>query len=216
MEKRNCKWCGKEFEPKDHEIFCSKKCYQEWKHEFDMNKYEERVCSECGTVFIPHHYKQKYCSKECAKSAKAKKEAQWRKKHPEAMRAFRRQDYYKHRDKRLAHNKEYLKKNYKQRSDYLKEYRRKNQDSISKYYQDHKQQFRADACCKRHGGFENCPYDQCLQLGKRGHKICPICGGEVIPPRVKYCSDECLKVVEKARRRRYYLNRCKRNDEARN
>ena len=67
IKKFVCAYCGKEFESRGQIggvcRFCSKECNSKWAY---RNKFEIRICEECGKEFKTNKYnKTKYCSKEC-------------------------------------------------------------------------------------------------------------------------------------------------------
>ena len=119
---------------------------------------EPKSCKWCKKEFIPKHGNQKYCSKECAKEA-------FKKQHL---------DYYdKNRNHVLEIKRDYYIKNKEQILEYCKEWYQKNKNkkpvkkSAPKPYKSRGSKpetwtKRADKCCERNGGIDNCPYDDCI------------------------------------------------------
>lgn len=88
--KHTCLECGKEFEqirPDVNGMFCSKTCHMRWehKHHTPWSKYRynavssiplkwvyQCICPECGKHFETDIESKKYCSQDCASSARAK------------------------------------------------------------------------------------------------------------------------------------------------
>lgn len=71
----------------------------------------------------------------------------------------------------------------------------------------------ADAMGISYGKYKALSYDPDAKVvRKRPMKRCAICGNEVIPPRLKYCSDECGKVHDYAVRREKYHSEIKQYD----
>lgn len=78
MTKRNCKICGKEFEPTTYNnYYCSEECVKEQRRRMFHERYmadtkellsvvRTRTCAMCGATFVPKTLKQRVCSKECA------------------------------------------------------------------------------------------------------------------------------------------------------
>ena len=90
MERKNCEYCGAEFEPK-HKLqkFCSKDCQvKNGNEQMRSKRAAEKVgkvmnCEYCGKEFVAKTVKSKYCSNECCQKAsheKAKEERLERKK----------------------------------------------------------------------------------------------------------------------------------------
>lgn len=65
-----CPVCGKEFQPRGIQIYCSAECRLEAN---GKSKSQPKTCEVCGKEFQPYGT-QKYCSKECAKWALGKRE----------------------------------------------------------------------------------------------------------------------------------------------
>ena len=64
--KRKCLQCGKIFNgipsevKRNRAIFCTKKCYLEWRRKQRLIK-----CENCGKIFERHNIKRRYCSRKC-------------------------------------------------------------------------------------------------------------------------------------------------------
>lgn len=67
-ETKNCKECGKEFEPtRQYQIFCRKDCCSKW-HTRNNRKLkipEKKVCLNCQKEYFARRYDQKFCSRKC-------------------------------------------------------------------------------------------------------------------------------------------------------
>lgn len=63
-EKAICVICGKSFKRQGYEKICSEECRKVSK------KVHERICGNCGKVFLPTRNHKKFCSVECKKSFK--------------------------------------------------------------------------------------------------------------------------------------------------
>lgn len=63
-EKAVCVVCGKNFKRKGYEKICSEECRKVSK------KVHERICGNCGKVFLPTRNHKKFCSAECKKGLK--------------------------------------------------------------------------------------------------------------------------------------------------
>ena len=100
-----------------------------------------RECKLCGKAFKPKNGNQEYCSYKCRRIADAPK-------HRERCR----KNYYKHREERIEKAKAYYQAH--------KETILKRQKKA--YYQEPDFYKRMDDCCNRHGGIDNCPFDDCI------------------------------------------------------
>lgn len=75
---RNCKYCGKEFFALYHEDngfteFCSKECSSKFAYEDKLLLEKEKICKECGKIFIDKFPFRKQCCSEICKQNRAKR-----------------------------------------------------------------------------------------------------------------------------------------------
>lgn len=77
-----CKYCGKEFEPKQsRSVYCSRECQIRGFHQSRRTKIT-KACAWCGTEFETEHRGTKYCSLSCRQSAAAKQQNECNKRRP--------------------------------------------------------------------------------------------------------------------------------------
>jgi HNH endonuclease len=70
MAQRTCPTCGKEFQqsgPGHPKRYCSLECRRRYRYEHKEKPAPlgVRSCAQCGTKFVPEHWRQKYCSESC-------------------------------------------------------------------------------------------------------------------------------------------------------
>ena len=177
---RKCKVCGTEFEVSNYnKVYCSKECYKignrqknrdyyknnrekmrEYQREYHHKYYyknrekikeqnhnyylthkalkskQERICKICGKPFKPTCNRQVYCSKECARKANNERSKHYYRENLEKKHIYHRKYYQDHQEEIKARCRNYYKKN--------------------------QFKYRANLCCAKHGGIDNCPYEDCI------------------------------------------------------
>lgn len=161
MEKKNCKWCGKEFETEIDNLFCSQSCYLKWRKEV-YDKKDTRICPVCHSEFIPTTYNNIYCSKECYKKSIVKKTKAFRKKHPEKHREENRRYYLNNREKVKNYVNEWRRKNPEKVKKIYSNYQKRHREELNEYQNIYRKRKKLDICCKEHDGPDNCPYSDCI------------------------------------------------------
>lgn len=76
--KQTCKICGKEFNPKPNELFCSPECRRENRNRKQRERYKKPVevkCAHCGKIFETKTTAKKYCSDRCRETSYWKRRA---------------------------------------------------------------------------------------------------------------------------------------------
>lgn len=70
--KQTCKICGKEFNPKPNELFCSAECRRENRNRKQRERYKKPLrimCARCGKIFETKTTAKKYCSDKCREAS---------------------------------------------------------------------------------------------------------------------------------------------------
>lgn len=72
---------------------------------------------------------------------------------------------------------------------------------------------KAKECCSKHGGIDNCPYDDCICEATNRNPVCKHCGKPFTPKgrNQKFCSVECRFEYRKAHKKksnRVYIKEC--------
>ena len=60
MEKKKCKFCGKEFEGNSKRLFCSNECSQEYRHNEAYNDFIENNEKYCNGGYTPKNFKEDF------------------------------------------------------------------------------------------------------------------------------------------------------------
>lgn len=113
-----------------------------------VKSYGFRTCGICGETFEAHHWNQKYCSDDCRKEAKRRSGMKYRRQNPEKYRVWAKEYFMKNRERKL---------------EYMREYARNHKEQYRKYRLDYyTRKVKPERCSRRHGGCDNCPYEDCI------------------------------------------------------
>lgn len=66
---QTCRICGKEFNPKPNELYCSEECRRENRRRLSRKKPLRVMCAYCGKIFETKTTAKKYCSDKCREAS---------------------------------------------------------------------------------------------------------------------------------------------------
>jgi hypothetical protein len=211
--KKNCKYCGKEYEPQHHNSKYCEECRVLGKDILTGKVRDNRkpqICEYCGKEYV-HNRKTRLCSDECMKQAALDK--------AKASRVDVRKIQCASCGKEFTptHGKLYCSYECKSKAKSKRSKGRKRNKQLMKYTYAckycgkvfHPKSKERQYCCKS-CSVKDRRKDKPIKQAKQ-KPVCIICGNEFEGnPCAKYCSDECRK--ERAKRRAFET--CKTKHEA--